>query len=240
MVPSRVLVKICGLTRVDEAVACARLGADWIGLNFHPPSPRSILPKLAAEIVAALPEGATPVGVFVDRPPAEVAEIADRVGLRIVQLHGDEPIEDLSALRDWPVVRAFRIRTVDDWSAVARFVESAEAMGHPLAGVLVDAYVPGLPGGTGLAIDWTLLDVAPPLPRMILAGGLTPENVAERVARVRPWMVDIASGVESSPGRKNLEAVDALVRSVRSVRVAPTPPESREPTVDNPPAAGLV
>ncbi len=217
VVSSSVLVKICGLTRIDEAVGCVQLGADWIGLNFHPPSPRSILPELAAEIIAALPVRATPVGVFVDRPPAEVAAIADRIGLRVVQLHGREPIEDLSALRDWPVVRAFRIRSVEDWSSVAHFVERAEAIGHPLAGVLVDAYVPGLPGGTGLAIDRTLLDAAPPLPRMILAGGLTPENVAERVTWVRPWMVDVASGVESSPGRKDLEAVAALVRAVRSV-----------------------
>lgn len=221
MVPSRVLVKICGLTRVDEAVACARLGADWIGLNFHPPSPRSILPELAAEIVEALPDGATPVGVFVDRPPAEVAAIADRVGLRVVQLHGREPLDDLAELRSLEVVRAFRIRSVEDWSEVVRFVEAAEAIGHPLSGALVDAYVPGLPGGTGRAIDLSLLDEAPPLPRMILAGGLTPENVAERVARARPWMADVASGVESSPGRKDLETVAAFVRAVRSIQAAP-------------------
>jgi phosphoribosylanthranilate isomerase len=212
-----VLVKICGLTCVEDAVACAEAGADWLGLNFHPPSPRYVEPATAAEIIAALPGHVKAVGVFVDRPPAEVAELADRLGLAAVQLHGQEPPEDLAALRRFRVIRAFRLRTAEGWKIVDEFLTRAEALGHPLEGVLVDAYVAGMPGGTGTSIDLSLLDARPPLPRLILAGGLTPDNVAERVARVRPWMVDVASGVESTPGRKDPAAVAAFIRAVRSV-----------------------
>jgi phosphoribosylanthranilate isomerase len=214
-----VLVKICGVTCVEDAIACAELGADWIGLNFHPASPRHVEPGLAAEILSALPRRVTAVGVFVDRPPDEVAGLAGRLGLGVVQWHGREPVEDLAALRGLRVIRAFRLRTADGWAEVAEYRARAEAMGHPLAGVLVDAYVPGMPGGTGMVIDHSVLDARPPLPHLILAGGLNPENVAGRVARVRPWMVDVASGVESSPGRKDPAAVAAFVRAARAAAI---------------------
>lgn len=234
MVPSRVLIKICGLTCVEDAIACDKLGADWVGLNFHRPSPRYVAPERAAEILAVLPPRITAVGVFVDRPPAEVADLADRLGLDVVQLHGREPLDDLAVLRRFRVIRAFRIRAVEDWASIADFLSGAEALGVPPAGVLVDAYVPGMPGGTGMAIDHSLLDARPPLPRLILAGGLTPENVAERVARVRPWMVDVASGVESSPGRKDPAAVAAMIRAVRSAEEGWAPPPIAGETVDKP------
>lgn len=214
-----VRVKICGLTCVEDAIACAESGADWIGLNFHRPSPRCITAEVAAEILSVLPDRVTAVGVFVDRPPAEVAGIADRLGLGVVQLHGQEPLEDLAALRGLRVIRAFRLRTAEGWSHITDFLSRAEALGHPPEGVLVDAYVPGLPGGTGMVIDHSLLDARPPLPRLILAGGLTAENVGERIARARPWMVDVASGVESSPGRKDTAAVAAFIRAARSALV---------------------
>jgi phosphoribosylanthranilate isomerase len=209
-----VLVKICGLTCVEDALACAELGADWIGLNFHRPSPRYVDPEVAAAIVRALPRRVTAVGVFVDRP---VAEVADRLGLETVQLHGQEPPEDLAALGRFRVVRAFRLRPVGGWALISEYLARSEALGHPPDGVLVDAFVPGLSGGTGMAIDPSLLDDRPALPRLILAGGLTPENVAGRVARVRPWMVDVASGVESAPGRKDPAMVAAFIRAVRTV-----------------------
>jgi phosphoribosylanthranilate isomerase len=217
--PPEVLVKICGVTCVEDAVACAELGADWIGLNFHRPSPRYVDPEIAADIVEALPRPVTTVGVFVDRPAAEVAGLADRLGLNAVQLHGQEPPEDLGALARFRVIRAFRLRTLEGWRIVTEFLARAEALGRSPDGVLIDAYVPGLSGGTGTAIDPSLLDTAPPLPRLILAGGLTPENVAERIARIRPWMVDVASGVESAPGRKDPVSVAAFVRAVHSARV---------------------
>lgn len=232
MVPPRVLVKICGLTCVEDATACAGLGVDWVGLNFHPPSPRYVAPEIAAEIVAALPEGVRPAGVFVDRPPAEVAALADRLGLQAVQLHGREPVDDLAALRRFRVIRAFRIRAAADWAGVTEFLAAAAAIGHPPTGVLVDAYVSGTPGGTGMAIDLSLFECAPPLPRLILAGGLNPANVADRVARIRPWMVDVASGVESIPGRKDPEAVAAFLRAVRSVPSEPSAAPNVGATVD--------
>lgn len=214
--PQAVKIKVCGLTSVAEALACVAAGADWIGLNFHPRSPRRIDPVLAAEIVAALPVDARAVGLFVDRPPGEVARVAEQVGLSIVQLHGQEPLADLLALGHLTIIRAFRL---GDAAAVARLEQTlhqAEALGRAPDAVLIDADVAGLAGGTGRSIPLEVLDGLPVLPRLILAGGLTPENVAERVARVRPWMVDVASGVESSPGRKDPERVAAFVRAARS------------------------
>ena len=206
-------VKVCGVTTVADALATAAAGADWIGLNFHPGSKRRVGLDEAAAIVAALPPSTEAVGLFVDRPPAEVAEVAARVGLRIVQLHGDEPPEDLLALRHLRVVRAFRLADSGSIAAMQAYLSVAEALGRPPDAVLIDAFVAGQPGGTGRSIADAVLDGLPPLPRLILAGGLTPENVAERVARVRPWMVDVAGGVEREPGRKDPARVAAFIRA---------------------------
>jgi phosphoribosylanthranilate isomerase len=211
----QVRVKVCGLTSVAEALACAKAGADWVGLNFHPASPRRVDPATAARIVAALPPGIKPVGLFVDRPPSEVAATASALGLKVIQLHGSEPPEDLPALAHLFVVRAFRLGDESALAALASYLDRAAALGCPPAAVLVDGYAADLPGGTGRTIATDLLDQLPPLPRLVLAGGLTPENVAERVAQVRPWMVDVASGVESSPGRKDPALVAAFIRAAR-------------------------
>ena len=210
-----VRVKICGLTCVDEAVACAELGAHWIGLNFHPPSPRYVGVERAAAIVAALPPSASAVGIFVDRPPPEVAEASTRAGIRIIQLHGQEPEEDLVALGSFQIIRAFRLDRATGWSRVIDYVARCGALGRLPDAVLIDAYIPGQIGGTGSLVANEVIDSIPPLPRLILAGGLSPENVAERIARTRPWMVDVASGVESTPGRKDLARVEAFIRAVR-------------------------
>lgn len=225
-------VKICGLTSVADAVAAAEVGADWIGLNFHPPSPRFLTRASAREIVEALPRSVSPVGLFVNRPPAEVAEIARGVGLRIVQLHGDEPAEDLLALRaeGLTVVRAFRLADGAAVEAMEDWLRHARSLGASPDAVLVDAFVPGTRGGTGSSIPPRVLDrlarrlggpktddgdADPPLP-LILAGGLTPENVADRAARVHPWMVDVAGGVESAPGRKDPARMAAFLQAARS------------------------
>ncbi len=213
--PSDLKVKVCGLTSPEEACAVAEAGADWIGLNFHAASPRRVDVETAAAIVAALPPGVDAVGLFVNRPPAEVAEIAARVGLHIVQLHGDEPPQALKALAGFQVVRAFRLADAESIARMVSYLESAERLGSLPDAVLVDAFVPEQPGGTGQSIDPEVLDLLPPLPRLILAGGLTPENVAARVARVRPWMVDVASGVESAPGRKDMARVRAFLDAAR-------------------------
>jgi len=222
---SAVLVKICGLTCVEDAQACAELGADWIGLNFHRGSPRYIELRVASDIIAALPDSVAVVGVFVDRPPIEVAEVAERLGLSIVQLHGQEPPEDLLQLGPIRVIRAFRLGHPSEWEGVRDYLSRADALGRPLEGVLVDAYVAGRPGGTGESIGDDILDCRPLLPHLILAGGLTPRNVADRFARVRPWMVDVASGVESAPGRKDPASVAAFIRAARRTeRTAPEAP----------------
>jgi phosphoribosylanthranilate isomerase len=214
-----VRVKICGLTRVDEAVACAQLGADWIGLNFHPASPRCVGADEAQAIVRALPPSTSAVGVFVDRPASEVAELAARLGLGIVQLHGNEPPEDLVTLASFQIIRAFRLDRAGGWRFVSEYMARASALGRAPDAILLDAYVPGRPGGTGSLVSDAVLDVIPPLPRLILAGGLNPENVALRVARVQPWMVDVASGVERAPGRKDLDRVSAFIRQVRGAKL---------------------
>ena len=210
-----VRVKICGLTRVDEAVACMQAGADLIGLNFHSGSARFVDLSRAGEIIAAIARPARAVGLFVNRPADEVARIADQLGLVYIQLHGDEPPEDLRVLDRFSIIRAFRLGSVADIGAMNNYLERARAAGRSPDAVLVDAHVPGRVGGTATLLAENVLAGIPPLPRLILAGGLTPENVAERVARARPWMVDVASGVESSPGRKDAVKVAAFIQAAR-------------------------
>jgi phosphoribosylanthranilate isomerase len=210
-----VRVKICGLTRVDEAIACAELGAQWIGLNFHLGSPRYVTPEQAAAIITALPASASPVGVFVDQPPARVSELARNLGIGIIQLHGEEPPQDLVALRQFQLVRAFRPDRAAAWRDVIEYLDKARALGRCPDAFLLDALVSGQAGGTGSVVADDVLGAIPPLPSLILAGGLTPENVGVRVARVKPWMVDVASGVERSPGRKDLDRVAAFIRQAR-------------------------
>ncbi|HEV3165093.1 MAG TPA: phosphoribosylanthranilate isomerase [Isosphaeraceae bacterium] len=213
---STVRIKVCGVTSVADALACASAGTDWIGLNFYPRSPRCIDESLGAAIVEALPATTEAVGLFVNRPPAEVAEIARRVGIRIVQLHGDEPPEDFLALEGLQVVRAFRLADADSIARMEAYLERAAQLGRVPDAVLVDAFAAGQPGGTGQTIADDLLDRLPDLPRLILSGGLTPANVSERIHRVRPWMVDVASGVESTPGRKDARRVQAFIQAAWS------------------------
>lgn len=213
-------VKVCGLVHPAEARDCLAAGVDWLGLNFHPPSPRSIPIDRAREIVAALDRDPADVvvGLFVDRPPAEVAATCRAVGLSRVQLHGDEPPEELVDLAEFFLIRAFRLRDAASIRAMATYLERAERLGRPPDVVLIDAWSPGAFGGTGAMIDPSLLADIPPIPRLMLAGGLTPENVRARVRIVRPWMVDLASGVESSPGRKDPDRVRALIRALHDSR----------------------
>jgi phosphoribosylanthranilate isomerase len=210
-------VKVCGLTRVEDAIACAGLGVDWIGLNFHPGSVRFVRPEIAAEIMAALLAPTRAVGVFVDRPAAEVAALAGELRLGVVQLHGQEPPEDLLALKHLELVRAFGLDRPAAWDAVREYLGRCATLGRLPDAVLLDSLFAGRSGGTGATVADEVLDDLPPLPRLILAGGLTPENVAERVARARPWMVDVASGVESAPGVKDPARIAAFVKAARSV-----------------------
>jgi phosphoribosylanthranilate isomerase len=213
--PADVAVKVCGLKSLANALESVSAGARWIGLNFHPPSPRYVEEPVAAQIVAGLPAGVEAVGIFVNRPPAEVRALASRIGLRIVQLSGDEPPEHLLELGAIQVVRAFALGKSESIERMVAYLERARSLGRAPQAVLVDASVHGKRGGTGHLIDEGLLDALPPLKHLILSGGLTPENVGARVRRVRPWMVDVASGVESASGQKDPARVAAFVRAVR-------------------------
>lgn len=212
-----VWVKICGIRDIETARSVAALGPDAVGLNFYADSPRAVPPAVARKIVAELPSSVTPVGVFVNHPPADVHSTCEHVGLTTVQIHGDETPEMIAELHGLEVIRAVRVAaaTLGD---VAALIERIAEAGVPLNACLVDAHVPGAYGGTGTLAPWKLLAEGwdrthwPPL---ILAGGLNPDNVADAVRTVRPWGVDVASGVETAPGEKDLDRVARFIAAVR-------------------------
>ena len=199
-------VKVCGLTSVDDAARCVDLGVDALGLNFWAGSPRSTDIATARHIVREVGGGVQTVGVFVNASLTEIREILDETGIEWAQLHGDEPPELVEAL----LPRAYKAIGVGDRSAIAL------ARSFPGAHLLLDARVPGLPGGTGRTFDWTIAEVIARERTLTLAGGLSPQNVAIAVRTVRPFRVDVASGVESSPGRKDPELVRAFVQAAQN------------------------
>jgi phosphoribosylanthranilate isomerase len=198
-------VKVCGLTSVDDAVRCVGLGVDAIGLNFWSGSPRSTDVATAKNIVRAVGGRVQTVGVFVDASLAEVLEIMQETGIEWAQLHGDEPPELVASL----LPHAYKAIGVKDGSAID------DARRFPGDHLLVDASVPGMPGGTGRTFDWAIAKAIARERRLTLAGGLTPENVAEAVRTVRPFRVDVASGVESAPGKKDPALVRAFVEAAK-------------------------
>jgi phosphoribosylanthranilate isomerase len=190
-------VKFCGMTTTDDAVEAARLGAWAIGLNHHPGSPRFCGPAVAVEIAAAVRRRVEVVGVFVNPTLDELARAAENESLTMIQLHGGEGAafcREAARRTGCKVIKAIRVRSTAD-------VRAAEAFRTDFH--LLDAYRPGTPGGTGESFDWELLASRRSEVPLILAGGLTPENVDEAVATVRPYAVDVASGVESEPGVKD-------------------------------------
>lgn len=202
---ARTRVKVCGLTRPEDAQAAARFGADAVGLIFYPPSPRGVDIEAARKVRKVLPPFVTVVGVFVD-PQADFLEQAIReVTLDLVQFHGGEPPEFCQGCGR-PYVKAVRVRRGVDLHQVARRYSSARAL-------MLDSYEPGKHGGTGKTFDWSLIPRDLELP-FILAGGLTPENVAEAVAEVSPFAVDANGGVEASPGIKDHAKIEAFIREV--------------------------
>ena len=212
---SRPFVKICGVTTAADVLACANCGVDWIGLNFHPPSSRFVSIDLARSLVEGLPTTLEAVGVFVDQSAEDIRRTAKRVGLKIVQLHGQEPPETVRSLRSIVrVVKAFRIEDASSLGNVKTFVETCLALDAPLEAILIDSPRPG----TGTRIDEKLIVDYVEFPRLILAGGLRPENVRERIERFRPWMVDVAGGVESAPGRKDPSLIASFVRAAKNAR----------------------
>ncbi len=206
-------VKICGITNLEDALRAAALGADLLGFVFHPPSPRYVTPKTAREIGAAVRREAPSVrtvGVFVDLPAETVRAIAIQCGLDCVQLHGSEPPATATHLADagFEVFKAFRIRDGSELDRLDRY---------RVAAYLLDAYSPVLPGGTGHTFDWDLAVRAKEYGRIILAGGLTPDNVAAAIQAVRPWGVDVSTGVEAAPGRKDHAKLERFIAAVREI-----------------------
>jgi phosphoribosylanthranilate isomerase len=203
-------VKICGMTRVEDALAAARAGAHAIGLVFHAASPRSVAPERAAQIVHALPPFVTSVALFVDAQPEFIRAVLDVVPVDLLQFHGTEPPEYCAAFgRRW--LKAIRVAPgVDLLQCAARYAGATA--------LLLDAYSPAAHGGTGQSFDWGLIPSSLPLP-IVLAGGLTPQNVGEAVRRVRPWAVDVSSGVERDKGIKDAAKIAAFIRGARDADV---------------------
>jgi len=199
-----VKVKICGVCSVEDARASEAAGADFLGLNFHPASPRCVDAEQAAAIAQAV-AGVPLVGVFVDAPRERVEEVAARVGLRLLQFHGDEPPAYCRGWR-WPVIKAIRPRVGEDAAALA----APYAVDY----ILLDSYVPGRPGGTGVPLAPAAARGLP-ADRLFVAGGLVPDTVAAVVCALRPFAVDVASGVEERPGRKDHAKVDAFIRNAK-------------------------
>ena len=203
-------IKICGITRVEDALAAADAGADAIGLVFYAPSPRAVDAAQAAAIVAALPPFVSAVGLFVNAGESEIGDTIARVPLDLLQFHGDEAPEFCGRFGH-PFLKAVSVRPGVDLLEYARLFTAAR-------GLLLDAFVPGTRGGTGATFDWGLIPSDLSLP-VVLSGGLTPDNVGEAVRRVRPWAVDVSSGVEARPGIKDPAKIAAFIRGVRNAGV---------------------
>jgi phosphoribosylanthranilate isomerase len=208
-------IKICGVTTVEDALLAADLGADALGLNFYPPSPRCLDLGTAARILGELPPWVQPVGVFVNEPLAVIAErVRPLVRLRTIQWYGED--RETASRTGHGLIAGFAVRDADSLKTITTYLERCRAEGTLPGAVLVDAHVSGQHGGTGRTVPWDLLESFRPGVPLILAGGLTPDNVAEAVRRVRPWAVDVASGVESSPGRKDADRLRRFIANARS------------------------
>lgn len=207
-------VKICGIISEVDARAVADAGADAVGLNFYEESPRFLSPEKAGDVVSALPEGIVKVGLFVNATADRIRDAWDKYGLALVQLHGDEPPEFLAELQGRPVMRAFRLGD-EGLTPILAYLEKCRELDCVPQLVLIDSFRKGQYGGTGATADWDAARQYPSEswhPPLILAGGLTPDNVAEAIRVVRPAGVDTASGVESAPGKKDRELAGRFVR----------------------------
>lgn len=200
-------VKICGITCLEDALCAVEAGADALGFVFYDKSPRCLSAPEAGKIVASLPPFVTTVGLFVNEAPDRVRRIMTTAGLQVVQLHGDESPADCGALAPWPVIKALRVRGAASLEGIDDY---------PVRALLLDAWSAGGYGGSGERFDWDLLAGLKPRVPLILAGGLNPDNVAEAVARVRPYAVDVSSGVEKSPGRKDRQRIINFIKQVKN------------------------
>jgi phosphoribosylanthranilate isomerase len=207
---SKPRVKICGITRAKDAHAAVELGVHALGFIFHPSSPRYVSPELAASIINTLPPFITAVGVFVNRSRTEIEEIVVAAGLHVIQLHGQESPDDCNGYSR-PVIKALRLGMDKQLPNLAAY---------PVAGLLVEPQVSGHWGGTGIPLDWECLkkDLEPETPavrsRLVLAGGLDPQNVALAASIVQPYAVDVSTGVEDEPGIKNHKKIEEFMNAL--------------------------
>lgn len=209
--PAVTRVKICGITTWDDARLSVDLGASALGFNFYPPSPRAISPADAWSIIRRLPPFVEAVGVFVNWPPLVVDALATALRLNTVQLHGGESPEEIAELAStYRVIKAIQVRRGFRPEGLSRYRRA-----H---GILLDGFARKLLGGTGRTLDWDLARAARRYGRIILAGGLTPENIAEAIRVAQPYAVDVASGVEARPGRKDPARLRALFAAVEAAR----------------------
>ncbi len=212
--PVPIRIKICGVTTVDDVQASVDAGADGIGINFHPGSLRYVRPESVEHLLRALPPLVSAVGVFVAQPLLQVRNSAQRLGLHAIQWHGEN--RDAIDVHPIPLIAAYRVRDRQSLDWIMTDLKRCTDAGCGPAAILVDAFVEGQEGGTGKQAPWELLaDFTPGLP-LILAGGLNPDNIAEAIRIVRPWGVDVASGVEASPGKKDRGKVMRFVANARA------------------------
>jgi phosphoribosylanthranilate isomerase len=202
-------IKICGITNVEDALAAVDLGADALGFIFVPETPRYIEPQNAARVINKLPPFITKVGVFADEPLENISQIIQTCGLNAIQLHGSETPEYCDKIRVRSraiIIKSFRVKDRHSLSPIPEYKVSA---------YLLDTYVKGKKGGTGETFNWDLAIEAKKYGRIMIAGGLTPENVAEAIRHVQPYAVDVGSGVEARPGKKDHAKIKAFIENVR-------------------------
>ena len=202
----RTRIKICGITRAEDAWAAVQAGADALGFVFYPPSPRCVEVGAAASIIRSLPPFVTTVALFVNADRETIAGVLEETGIDLIQFHGNE-CPDYCAEHGRPWIKAVRMKDDVDLDKLARDYADARAL-------LLDAYRPGVPGGTGEAFDWGRIP-AELAGRIVLAGGLTPDNVAEAVRQVRPYAVDVSGGVEAEKGIKDADKIKRFIRGVQ-------------------------
>lgn len=200
-------VKICGITSLGDALLAVENGADAIGFIFYEKSPRYIGPNTVSLIIKELPPFVTAVGVFVNEAPDKIRAISNETGIDCVQLHGDETPEFCDSL-GLQVIKAFRIKTIDDIKKIRDYQVSA---------CLLDTYREGVPGGTGETFNWDIAVEAKKYGRIILSGGLKPDNIASAIKKVGPYAVDISSGVEAKPGKKDAGKIIKFMEQVKGL-----------------------
>lgn len=214
---TRTRIKICGLTRGDDVQAAIDAGIDAIGFVFYPKSPRYVSPKTVASLMDAVPAFVTTVGLFVNASPEEVAQVVAQAPVSLLQFHGDESAtqcREVAERVNRPFIRALRVAPTMDAADLLKFEAEYRAAGRLFAGILLDTLVEGY-GGSGKAFDWSLVpkDLAP---RAVLSGGLSVQNVTDAVMRLRPYAVDVSSGVERDKGIKDAAKIRAFIEAVRT------------------------